>query len=119
LNEKTDWLLLATSKHAVLGLMRSLTQHLHPTLPIRINAIAPSWTATGIMPPGAVAAIGEAQFQSPDVPARSAVLLMADGKRHGEMVYSEKGKFVELENGEAGYHRFAAGMLGIGKEEGV
>jgi NAD(P)-dependent dehydrogenase (short-subunit alcohol dehydrogenase family) len=97
LNEKTDWLLLATSKHAVLGLMRSLTQHLHPTLPIRINAIAPSWTATGIMPPGVVTAIGEAQFQSPDVPARSAVLLMADGKRHGEMVYSEKGKFVEFE----------------------
>jgi hypothetical protein len=99
--------------------MRSLTQHLHPTLPLRINAIAPSWTATGIVPPEALAAIGEAEFQSPDVPARSVVLLMADGKRHGEMVYSEKGRFVELENGKAGYHGFAAGMLGIGKEEGV
>lgn len=99
--------------------MRSLTQHLHPALPLRINAIAPSWTATGIIPPGAVGAIGEAEFQSSDVPARSAVLLMADGKRHGEMVFSEKGKFMELENGEAGYHGFAAGMLGIGKEERV
>ena len=99
--------------------MRSLAQHLHPALPLRINAIAPSWTATGIIPPGAVGAIGEAEFQSSDVPARSAVLLMADGKRHGEMVFSEKGKFVELENGEAGYHGFAAGMLGIGKEERV
>ena len=99
--------------------MRSLTQHLHPALPLRINAIAPSWTATGIIPPGAVGAIGEAEFQSSDVPARSAVLLMADGKRHGEMVFSEKGKLVELENGEAGYHGFAAGMLGIGKEERV
>ena len=99
--------------------MRSLTQHLHPALPLRINAIAPSWTATGIIPPGAVGAIGEAEFQSSDVPARSEVLLMADGKRHGEMVFSEKGKFVELENGEAGYHGFAAGMLGIGKEERV
>ena len=99
--------------------MRSLTQHLHHALPLRINAIAPSWTATGIIPPGAVGAIGEAEFQSSDVPARSAVLLMADGKRHGEMVFSEKGKFVELENGEAGYHGFAAGMLGIGKEERV
>lgn len=99
--------------------MRSLTQHLHPALPLRVNAIAPSWTATGIIPPGAVAAIGEAEFQLPDVPARSAVLLMADGKRHGEMVFSERGRFVELENGEAGYHGFAAGMLVIEKGEGV
>lgn len=99
--------------------MRSLTQHLQPTIPLRINAIAPSWTATGIIPPNAVAAIGEAEFQSPDVPAQSAVLLMADGKRHGEMVFSERGRFAELENGEAGYHGFAAGMLGIEKGEGV
>ncbi|KAG9199572.1 hypothetical protein G6514_008334 [Epicoccum nigrum] len=108
-----------TSKHAVLGLMRSLTQHLHPTLPLRINAIAPSWTATGIVPPDAVAAIGEAEFQSPDVPARSVVLLMTDGKRHGEMVFSEKGRFLECENGEAGYLGFAENMLGMGKEDVV
>lgn len=31
-----------TAKHGVLGLMRSLEPILHPTLPIRINAIAPS-----------------------------------------------------------------------------
>jgi hypothetical protein len=99
--------------------MRSLTQHLHPTLPLRINAIAPSWTATGIVPPDAVAVIGEAEFQSPDVPARSAVLLMTDGKRHGEMVFSEKGRFLECENGKAGYLGFAENMLGMGKEHVV
>ncbi|KAF1361335.1 NAD(P)-binding protein, partial [Lizonia empirigonia] len=101
-----------TSKHAVLGLMRSLTGHLHPTLPIRINAIAPSWTDTGILSPPVLAALGD-KVQSADVPARSVTVLMADKKRHGELVYSECGHFLELENGEKGYHHLTAQMLGV------
>ena len=111
--------MIATSKHAVLGLMRSLFQHLHPTLPIRVNAIAPSWTATGIVADELRDAVGAAEFQSPDVPARSAVLLMADGERHGDMVFVEKGRFLECENGEGGYREFMEKMLGIKRGEGV
>lgn len=99
--------------------MRSLTGHLHPQLPIRINAIAPSWTDTGILPPGTLATIGEGNFQSADVPARSVALLMADKKRHGELVYSERGHFMDLENGPKGYHAFTAQMLGVQSEDGL
>jgi NAD(P)-dependent dehydrogenase (short-subunit alcohol dehydrogenase family) len=103
----------ATAKHGVLGLMRSLYSHLHPKLPIRINAIAPSWTKTGLVPPDILAALGEGNYQSPDVVGRSVTLLMADTKRHGELVYSECGQFMELENGPAGVHARIAKMLGV------
>jgi hypothetical protein len=36
---------------------------------------------------------------------------MADGERHGQLVYSECGKFMDLENGEKGFHAFMGGML--------
>lgn len=99
--------------------MRSLTGHLHPDLPIRINAIAPSWTDTGILNPAVLAAIGEANYQSADVPARSATLLMADKNKHGELVYSERGYFKDLENGPDGYHSLTAKMLGAENEESL
>jgi hypothetical protein len=109
----------ATTKHAVLGLMRSLTGHLYPSMPIRINAIAPSWTDTGILSPAILAAIGEGNYQSADVPARSVTVLMADKQRHGQLVYSERGHFKDLENGPQGYHHLTATMLGIENEEGL
>lgn len=56
------------------------------------------------MPQAYVTALGDL-VQPPDVVARSVIVLMADGKRHGECVYSEKGKFWEMENGEKGIHR--------------
>jgi NAD(P)-dependent dehydrogenase (short-subunit alcohol dehydrogenase family) len=105
-----------TTKHAVLGLMRSLYGHLYPQLPIRINAIAPSWTDTGIVPREVLAALGEGNYQSADVVGRSVTLLMADDKRHGELVYSERGHYMDLENGEKGYHRLTANMLGVENE---
>ncbi|KAF2629163.1 NAD(P)-binding protein [Macroventuria anomochaeta] len=108
-----------TTKHAVLGLMRSLTGHLYPQLPIRINAIAPSWTETGILSPAILAAIGEGNYQSADVPAQSVTVLMADKKRHGELVYSERGHFKDLENGEKGYHHLTANMLAVENEESL
>lgn len=84
----------AVSKHAVLGLLRALQPQLNNSkLPIRINAIAPSWTATGIVPSTVIAALGEGNYQSPDVVARSVAVLMADGKRHGELIYSDRGYF--------------------------
>lgn len=97
--------------------MRSLTCHLHPKLPIRINAIAPSWTDTGIISRAHLAAIGEGNYQSADVPARSVTLLMADTKRHGELVYSDRGHFMDLENGQNGFHHLTAKMLGVEGEQ--
>ncbi|KAF9693063.1 hypothetical protein EKO04_008939 [Ascochyta lentis] len=104
-----------TTKHAVLGLVRSLTSHLHPHLPIRINAIAPSWTDTGILSPAVLAAIGE-NLQPADAPAQSVTVLMADKTRHGELVYSERGHYMDLENGEKGIHYVTAQMLGVQHE---
>src|ERR1051326_3088398 len=56
------------------GLMRSLVPVLHPQIPIRINALAPSWTETGIVN-RSIEAIG-ASVQGPEHVARAAVLLM-------------------------------------------
>lgn len=88
---------LAVSKHGVLGYMRGLVPSLnilHPS--IRINAISPNWTATGIVAKDVVEGIG-AKVQGPEVPARSAVLLMADDARQGQLIYSVHGRYVEIE----------------------
>lgn len=41
---------------------------------------------------------------------------MADGERHGELVYSERGRFMDLENGKKGYHEVTKRMLGVEEE---
>jgi hypothetical protein len=64
-----------------------------------------------------VAALGEGNCQSADVVAQSVVLLMADGKRHGEMVHSDRGNYTELENGDKGFHALVKGMFGVGPKE--
>jgi NAD(P)-dependent dehydrogenase (short-subunit alcohol dehydrogenase family) len=103
----------AISKHAVLGILRSLYVPLYPNLPIRINAVAPSWTDTLIMPREVIAALSGGNYQSADVVAQSVVLLMADGKRHGELVHSDKGVYTEMENGKGGFHALVKGMFGV------
>ncbi|KAK7549945.1 putative short-chain dehydrogenase [Phyllosticta citricarpa] len=87
-----------TAKHGVLGLLRSLTPLLHPKLPIRINALAPAWTATKMIPGDFLKSMG-VRFQGSEVVARSAVLLMADQSRHGQLIYSEEGRYFEVEEG--------------------
>ncbi|KAH7371148.1 hypothetical protein BKA66DRAFT_444323 [Pyrenochaeta sp. MPI-SDFR-AT-0127] len=106
-----------TAKHAVLGLVRSLYSHLYPKLPIRINAIAPSWTDTGIVPREILAVLGEGNYQSADVVGRSVAILMADKQRHGELIHSEVGKFRDLENGPKGYHALTKTMLDVPQSE--
>lgn len=86
-----------TAKHGVLGLMRSLEPILYPTLPIRINAIAPSWTTTGLVPEGMIEAAAGIGTQTPTVVARSVAILFADGSRHGQLIYSVEGKYSEAE----------------------
>ncbi|PGH11555.1 hypothetical protein AJ79_04813 [Helicocarpus griseus UAMH5409] len=87
----------AAGKHGNLGFVRGMRQLLiHEKLPIRINAIAPSWTETGILPAVIMEQIG-VKLQPPEVPARSALLLMADESRNGQLLHSTEGKIQEVE----------------------
>jgi NAD(P)-dependent dehydrogenase (short-subunit alcohol dehydrogenase family) len=85
----------AIAKHGVLGLMRSLVDQL-PPLKMRINAIAPSWTDTGMVPTEELRKVG-VKVQSPQVVARSVAVLAVDEKRHGETIYSNDGLYKEIE----------------------
>jgi len=69
------------------------------------------------MPKEFITAIGATNAQLPDAAARSALVCMADSNRHGDLIYSEAGKFRELENGEEGYHEMMKGVLGVSEEE--
>ncbi|PGH17288.1 hypothetical protein AJ79_01171 [Helicocarpus griseus UAMH5409] len=90
-----------TAKHGVLGLLRGLTPLLHPRLPIRLNAIAPSWTDTNLTPRPILEAAG-ATFQTPHAVARSVAFFMSSGgdsARHGQLIFSHDGKYREIEEG--------------------
>lgn len=65
---------------------------------IRINAIAPSYTMTGVMDghPQARVLLHE-RMQTADVPALSTAILMADSTRQGQLIYSSLGRQVEIE----------------------
>jgi hypothetical protein len=87
--------------------------NLSPELPIRINGIGPSWTETGIVSQSVIDTIGRDAIQSPDVVARSVLNLMAGpGKAHGEFIFSDRGKFWDLENGPRGLNAYARNMIG-------
>lgn len=68
--------------------MRSLVPRLQSKLPIRINAIAPAWVNTGIISGERIRQMGHLYMEPPDV-ARSALTLMADGTRNGQLIYSQ------------------------------
>ncbi|KAF3004670.1 hypothetical protein E8E14_002030 [Neopestalotiopsis sp. 37M] len=87
----------AASKHGVLGFMRGLAGHLYPKLPIRVNAISPSWTATALVPVDLCKAAG-VPVQSTEVVARSVLVLMADSQRNQQLIYSVSGVYTEIEN---------------------
>ena len=82
------------AKHGVLGLMRGLVDQLPAN--VRINAIAPSWTDTRIVPREALAEIG-VSVQGTEVVARSVGVLAVDESRCGETVYSSNGVYREIE----------------------
>ncbi|KAK2754505.1 hypothetical protein FQN54_006906 [Arachnomyces sp. PD_36] len=88
----------AAAKHGNLGFMRGIRQILsYRKLPIRVNAIAPSYTRTGIVPEAIMDEMGVV-MQEPEAAARTALLLMADGSRHGQLIHSAEGKFKEIED---------------------
>lgn len=67
-------------------------------LPIRINTLAPSWTATQVLPDlGALLKAVDYDAQSTDVVARAAAYLMVDGERRGDVVFVCEGKYREIE----------------------
>lgn len=87
-----------SAKHGVLGWMRGIVPNIETQgLPIRVNAISPSWTLTGLVPSGLEKMMPDVDWQGPDVVARSVALLMADPKRQGQLIYSWGGKFKEVE----------------------
>lgn len=87
------------AKNGLIGFMRGLVPLLNEHRSnIRLNCISPSWTRSGMLdlyPPDNVGYA--AQVQATEVVARSVVLLMADGKRHGQNIYIREGKFWEME----------------------
>lgn len=89
----------ATAKAAVHGFARGL----HPViaaygLPIRLNALAPTWTNSSVLPgmEDLMAKIG-VELQPTSAVARAAALLMADTSRHGQNIHVQCGKFKEID----------------------
>lgn len=103
------------TKHGVLGMVRGLGNHLQAKN-IRLNAVAPSWTVTAILPPAYIAAMGST-VQSPEAVARSVALLLAEEQRHGDIIYSWKGNFREVNNAKGGLLEMAAKLLGNSDNE--
>lgn len=97
------------AKHGVLGMIRGMGSKLQQKN-IRLNAIAPSWTATGIVPAEVLQSFGTA-VQSPEAVARSVALLFADQSRHGEVIYSWEGHYREVNKAEGGMLANVQGIL--------
>ncbi|KAF9694145.1 hypothetical protein EKO04_007922 [Ascochyta lentis] len=89
----------ATAKSGVLGFARGLSVLLSAaSLPIRVNSLAPSWTATQVLPDlGDLLKAVNYDAQPTGVVAKAAAYLMADGKRHGDVVFVCDGKYKEIE----------------------
>jgi NAD(P)-dependent dehydrogenase (short-subunit alcohol dehydrogenase family) len=87
------------AKHGVLGWMRGIVPNIQTAgLSIRVNAISPSWTMTGLIPPEVVEATKElCEWQGAEVVARNVAFLMADESRQGQLIYSVGGRYMEIE----------------------
>ncbi|KAH8816707.1 short chain dehydrogenase/reductase [Xylogone sp. PMI_703] len=89
----------STAKHGVLGFGRGFARLIEAAgLPIRINTLMPSWTATNILPNMDGLMSGASHEPQPGlVVARAAAYLMADSSRHGDVIYVSDGKYKEIE----------------------
>lgn len=83
--------------------MHGFARGLHPViaaygLPIRLNALAPTWTNSSVLPgmEDLMAKIG-VELQPTSAVARAAALLMADTSRHGQNIHVQCGKFKEID----------------------
>jgi NAD(P)-dependent dehydrogenase (short-subunit alcohol dehydrogenase family) len=67
-------------------------------LPIRVNALTPSWTTTNVLPSMDAIMKGIShEAQAPLIVARAAAYLMVDASRNGNVVYVSDGKYTEIE----------------------
>ncbi|KAL4776880.1 hypothetical protein BDW60DRAFT_202981 [Aspergillus nidulans var. acristatus] len=116
------------AKHGVLGILRGLFSDLQQEQPnsghngktprrVRLNAIAPSWTATGIVPSDVLRGLG-AHVQKPEDVARSVVMLCNDSRRNGELIYSWEGRYCEINQCEGGLLDGVAKIVPNVAEEG-
>ncbi|KAJ5519964.1 hypothetical protein N7463_000417 [Penicillium fimorum] len=96
------------TKHGVLGLVRGIGCQLEGK--VRLNAVAPSWTATGMIDAGFIEGLGVG-VQGPDAVARSVALLFNDHQRHGDVIYSWDGKYLEVNKAEGGFLAAADRLL--------
>lgn len=87
------------TKHGVLGLLRGIQSQLEGK--VRLNAVAPSWTDTGMVPRDFIESLGVG-VQGPEVVARSVALLFGDQNRHNEVIYSWDGKYLEVNKADGG-----------------
>ncbi|KAI0912472.1 short chain dehydrogenase [Ustulina deusta] len=87
----------AVSKHGAVGLARGLHSALTAqNIPVRINALAPSWTSTGIVVDQLFKQFG-VYTQPPGAVARAAVKLMADESRRGQIIHVDHGVYKEID----------------------
>ena len=86
-------------KHGLIGLVRGASVHAqNNNLPLRINAVAPSWTRTHRVP------LAQAPFEdlgiishTPEAVACSVALLATDEIRRCQRIHSRAGEHVEVE----------------------
>ena len=96
------------TKHGVLGLIHGIGYQLEGK--VRLNAVAPSWTATKMIDSAFIEGLG-VSVQGPEVVARSVLLLFNDQQRHGDVIYSWEGKYREVNKAEGGFLAAADGIL--------
>lgn len=101
------------TKHGVLGIIRGLGNLMGES--VRLNAIAPSWTATAMVP-AEVESFGGV-VQSAEAVAKGVVLLFVDECRHQEVVYSWDDRYREVNKAEGGLLAVAEKLLENGVNE--
>lgn len=102
------------TKHGVLGIIRGIGNLMGGT--VRLNAIAPSWTDTAMVPTEFVESLGGV-VQPAEAVAKGVVLLFVDERRHQEVVYSWGGRYREVNKAEGGLLAAAEKLLENGVNE--
>lgn len=102
------------TKHGVLGIIRGIGNLMGET--VRLNAIAPSWTATAMVPTELVEELGGV-VQPAAAVAKGVVLLFTDEQRHQEVIYSWGGRYREVNKAEGGLLAVAEKLLENGVNE--
>ncbi|KAI1262510.1 putative 15-hydroxyprostaglandin dehydrogenase [Xylariaceae sp. FL1019] len=85
------------AKHGTLGVLRGMHKRLSLTsLPIRINAVAPSWTGSDMVK-GSFLSDLSIYHQPASAVARAVVFLMADEQRNGQLIHVDHGVYTEVD----------------------